>query len=446
VFDYGATGDGVTDDYADIASAISACSAAGGGVVFLPPGVFLISSLLTVPSSVSLQGSGAAQNPGDAATVLRCTASGAGVLFSGDGGTHRDFYVDGSTAGTDGSAVANQPFRRVGGVSGATFINIIVRYALQDGHLCTGAQNDTYIECKFLNSQRYSGLWDDGAGGLTYIGCDFSSALATNNARFQETFTTGGYPYPTDIAFYKCRFEYIATNNPCVYHSSGERIRFTQCLFGQRYASSYTGAIFHQVDSAVGHVMIEAPQFTGYGLTGNSCIRVGASVAAPMSVDMRGGYANTVSYIYDAASAAAQVRVLGDPQLGAGVTKYKPSTVIGAIQTWTHGRMIVERPASTDDILQGYVTGESDVRVKRNASGQDSYGDGGGTFDTVVGRLGANLWGTASGDKLIGAAGVGVGNSAAATEVIGKAVVKKIEVFDASGTSLGFVPVYSSIT
>lgn len=54
---------------------------------------------------------------------------------------------------------------------------------------------------------------------------------------------------------------------------------------------------------------------------------------------------------------------------------------------------------------------------------------------------------TAVTGKLRSTAGLGVGNSAAATESIGKAVVKKIEVFAADGTtSLGFIPVYSSIT
>lgn len=46
--------------------------------------------------------------------------------------------------------------------------------------------------------------------------------------------------------------------------------------------------------------------------------------------------------------------------------------------------------------------------------------------------------------RLLAVGGLGVGNSASATTP--GSVVKKIEVFDASGTSLGFVPVYSSIT
>lgn len=47
-------------------------------------------------------------------------------------------------------------------------------------------------------------------------------------------------------------------------------------------------------------------------------------------------------------------------------------------------------------------------------------------------------------DKLIAVAGLGVGNAASATTP--GTVVKKVEIFDASGVSLGFIPVYSSIT
>lgn len=47
-------------------------------------------------------------------------------------------------------------------------------------------------------------------------------------------------------------------------------------------------------------------------------------------------------------------------------------------------------------------------------------------------------------DKLVAALGIGVGNSAAATTL--GAVTNKMEVFDASGASLGFVPIYDAIT
>lgn len=56
--DYGAAGDGVTDDRAAIQAAIDAASAAGGGVVFLPAGTYLIKRPLFLPSKVTLMGAG----------------------------------------------------------------------------------------------------------------------------------------------------------------------------------------------------------------------------------------------------------------------------------------------------------------------------------------------------------------------------------------------------
>lgn len=66
-----------------------------------------------------------------------------------------------------------------------------------------------------------------------------------------------------------------------------------------------------------------------------------------------------------------------------------------------------------------------------------------GVRDTNLYRRDANQLKTD--DKFLAAAGIGVGNSASASVAVGS-LVKKIEVFDASGNSLGFVPVYSSIT
>lgn len=49
VKDFGAKGDGVTDDTAAIQSALNACSSYG--TVFFPPGIYVVSSTLTIPSS-----------------------------------------------------------------------------------------------------------------------------------------------------------------------------------------------------------------------------------------------------------------------------------------------------------------------------------------------------------------------------------------------------------
>jgi hypothetical protein len=56
VKDYGALGNGTTDDLAALQAAVDAASAAGGGTVFLPKGVYRISDSLVLKTGVTLQG------------------------------------------------------------------------------------------------------------------------------------------------------------------------------------------------------------------------------------------------------------------------------------------------------------------------------------------------------------------------------------------------------
>lgn len=56
--DYGALGDGATDDTAGLQAAIDAASAKGGGIVCVPGGTYMISYPLTMASRVLLRGEG----------------------------------------------------------------------------------------------------------------------------------------------------------------------------------------------------------------------------------------------------------------------------------------------------------------------------------------------------------------------------------------------------
>jgi hypothetical protein len=58
VKDFGATGNGTTDDTTAIQNAINEVNSLGGGIVFFPAGTYLVSSTLTVSSGVTLHGTG----------------------------------------------------------------------------------------------------------------------------------------------------------------------------------------------------------------------------------------------------------------------------------------------------------------------------------------------------------------------------------------------------
>ncbi len=86
----------------------------------------------------------------------------------------------------------------------------------------------------------------------------------------------------------------------------------------------------------------------------------------------------------------------------------------------------------------------SRLRVEMDSgtgSGMITFGDG-TTSDSSIWRSAATTLKT--GAKLLATGGIGVGNSVAATTP--GTVTRKIQVFDASGASIGFVPVYDAIS
>jgi len=58
VKDYGATGNGTTDDTAAINAAVAAATVAGGGVVFVPAGTYIVSGTVALAANITLEGAG----------------------------------------------------------------------------------------------------------------------------------------------------------------------------------------------------------------------------------------------------------------------------------------------------------------------------------------------------------------------------------------------------
>lgn len=114
VKDYGARGDGVTDDTAAIQAAINATSAKGGGTVYFPHGTYYVSNIIWLASYVSLIG--------DNVTIVAPSSTTQRQVFGqpgGSGATLHYITIDGFTL----SSTNDKP--RVGASNGALSSNLM---------------------------------------------------------------------------------------------------------------------------------------------------------------------------------------------------------------------------------------------------------------------------------------------------------------------------------
>lgn len=124
VRDYGAKGDGSTDDTTAIAAAITAASAAGG-IVYLPASTYIVSSTLTVAANCILKGDG----PGG--TTIKTSSATADILL-----------LNGTTSGVCDLHLASTPTRTAGaGVN----IGPSAYYYYVDGVLMDGMFDGIHI-------------------------------------------------------------------------------------------------------------------------------------------------------------------------------------------------------------------------------------------------------------------------------------------------------------
>ena len=144
-----------------------------------------------------------------------------------------------------------------------------------------------------------------------------------------------------------------------------------------------------------------------------------------------------------------KIRADGQVELGVGsgvtdIKLYRKGSQIleinSAIQVDDNALIVIRSSGSAWGVA-AKVSGDSTVRCGIQGDGAIWWGSGSASADCKLYRRAANILNTP--DRLeVGT--LGVGNSAAATTPGN--VVKKIEVFDDAGNSLGFLAVYDSIT
>lgn len=211
--DYGATGDGITDDSAALTAA---CAAAEGKVLHLTAGaVYSIRSKVVLSDGITVEGHGATiakpTDPADNLSLVKGTP--AGKQGYGSGGrniTIRDLTIRGNYSAESGYGDCSSSFHHV---SGLTFENCTFSQGVIDGHYIDLAACDNvrvigcdfegsnprggreYIEAIQLDSSYYVGLSDKSEP------LDTLDGLPTKNVKVAfcdfRTLTVGGIEYPT---------------------------------------------------------------------------------------------------------------------------------------------------------------------------------------------------------------------------------------------------------
>jgi hypothetical protein len=169
---YGAKGDGITDDAAAIQSAINACSAASGGIVYLPSATYIVSAPLNVPSPMIISGCGMFSSTIQVAVSGYANFNGKGIIQPANTTTATDVSIfDLTLDGNSRNAPSSYHVSGSAYVSGILVLDrwLVQRvriydrnsYAINVGQARAGAVNDV----KILDCQFWLGGYQDGIGG-----------------------------------------------------------------------------------------------------------------------------------------------------------------------------------------------------------------------------------------------------------------------------------------
>lgn len=145
VKDYGAVGDGVTDDTLAIQTAINSVIAVGGGLVYIPPGVYIVTSI-HYGSNLTIQGSGIEvtilklKDNSNSESVFNCNQEVANICI-------RDLTIDGNR---DNQTVYGHGIRSgtEGGIVGGLFFNLYIK---NTGAYGIGLQKGTFKNIRIEN-------------------------------------------------------------------------------------------------------------------------------------------------------------------------------------------------------------------------------------------------------------------------------------------------------
>jgi len=299
---YSAAGDGVADDTFSIQQALSDAGALGGGTVYLPPGIYKVTTPLTVPDGVELRGSEGKGKVREFAGT--CTlASGYGhdtpnpltdtaLITLGNHAGVRGFSIVHLLQPYDPAEIKPTPYDIRGNGSGAWIVDMVLVNSWFGIDLASN-RNDDFLVRDLWGTPYYKGI-DVGGGSV-------GGKLERTAFSVGPVWSTGWYSDQRTPELQDAVYEFIKTNS--LFYSFGASSNLTawglagfgpdvQCHFYEQSGGSTADAEFWMTMlDAPGSVSIQADQaadvrWYGFFATGDdpdvNWLEVDSSFQGPM--------------------------------------------------------------------------------------------------------------------------------------------------------------------
>jgi hypothetical protein len=369
VADYGAVGDGTTNDTAACQAAADAAETAGGGKILIPTGFRCrLNSTLNIPPGVGIVGTGNGRQNGGSGFFAGAT--GGRIEYEASaikGVSSRDFYFDGNGVATVGI--------KTNVTDSMTLSNVRIESVDGVGLWVYDTQNSIFQKISVESCDRGYVL-DGGVGGCSFYTCNaFTCSIRELHFAADTAPGVGAYTHPFNNSFYDCIFENTSSppaGTEVLLSTISEETRFFGCVFAGpaagtgydlvdmvvAYQMRFMGCYFHGSSSTTGPVGIRTINGSSLYLGGNNTfinLSVGIHTPTGSFVPIEQVYLNNVG------------------------TWNTGNTNI-PLQTNFRSRMRVDRPTTTDLAIAAGLESESAPRWWTDGAGIHHWGAGGSDF------------------------------------------------------------------